>query len=258
MPRPVAPVKIKIRLAGSPGPTYLARGGSGARRTVLETGPAAAVSAAGRAPKRSPCHRDGDAIGEVRSPARQYWGAGRQVDIPPRADDRRPGGRRNAHRRPAARRRRAAHRWPPCARWARRSRDGADAVRVHGRRRRRVRGARRRARPGQFGHRRTAADRRWSPTQPLTAQFTGDASLRARPMARVTAPLARMGAQFVARAGGRLPLHRHRRARMPLPIDYERAGAVGPGEVGGAARRPQRAGRDHGDRARRRRATIPS
>jgi len=43
-------------------------------------------------------------------------------------------------------------------------------------------------------------------TQPVTAQLTGDASLRSRPMARVTVPLEEMGARFVARAGGRLPL----------------------------------------------------
>lgn len=35
--------------------------------------------------------------------------------------------------------------------------------------------------------------------------LTGDASLRRRPVDRVTVPLERMGARFVARAGGRLP-----------------------------------------------------
>lgn len=35
--------------------------------------------------------------------------------------------------------------------------------------------------------------------------LTGDASLRRRPVDRVTEPLGRMGARFVARAGGRLP-----------------------------------------------------
>ena len=54
---------------------------------------------------------------------------------------------------------------------------------------------------------------------PITAVFTGDASLNKRPMARVTGPLERMGASFVGRKGGRLPLtvigtdH-------PVPIDY--------------------------------------
>lgn len=36
--------------------------------------------------------------------------------------------------------------------------------------------------------------------------FTGDASLRRRPMARVTRPLAEMGAEILASEGGRLPL----------------------------------------------------
>ncbi|MFD2261769.1 3-phosphoshikimate 1-carboxyvinyltransferase [Lacibacterium aquatile] len=41
---------------------------------------------------------------------------------------------------------------------------------------------------------------------PFTAFMTGDGSLRKRPMARVTVPLEKMGAQFVTRSGGRLPL----------------------------------------------------
>ncbi|MEZ5833813.1 MAG: 3-phosphoshikimate 1-carboxyvinyltransferase, partial [Dongiaceae bacterium] len=36
--------------------------------------------------------------------------------------------------------------------------------------------------------------------------FTGDASLRSRPMARVSEPLSRMGARIIARSGGRPPL----------------------------------------------------
>lgn len=40
----------------------------------------------------------------------------------------------------------------------------------------------------------------------FTAFLTGDGSLRRRPMGRVTGPLGRMGARFVARGGGRLPL----------------------------------------------------
>ena len=43
-------------------------------------------------------------------------------------------------------------------------------------------------------------------TSPITATFTGDASLNKRPMARVTDPLALFGAQAVGRAGGRLPM----------------------------------------------------
>ena len=42
--------------------------------------------------------------------------------------------------------------------------------------------------------------------QPITATFCGDASLSRRPMARVTDPLARMGAAITARDGDRLPV----------------------------------------------------
>ena len=40
----------------------------------------------------------------------------------------------------------------------------------------------------------------------IFACMTGDASLRSRPMARVTGPLGRMGASFMTRAGGQLPM----------------------------------------------------
>ena len=40
----------------------------------------------------------------------------------------------------------------------------------------------------------------------LAATFTGDASLRSRPMRRVLAPLGQMGARWVGRSGDRLPL----------------------------------------------------
>jgi 3-phosphoshikimate 1-carboxyvinyltransferase len=40
----------------------------------------------------------------------------------------------------------------------------------------------------------------------IAATFTGDASLRGRPMNRVLKPLGEMGASWVCRAGGRLPL----------------------------------------------------
>ncbi len=53
----------------------------------------------------------------------------------------------------------------------------------------------------------------------LTAVFTGDASLRRRPMGRVAAPLERMGARIVAREGCRLPLAVVGAAE-PLPIAY--------------------------------------
>ena len=41
---------------------------------------------------------------------------------------------------------------------------------------------------------------------PLAASFTGDGSLRRRPMGRVLEPLGAMGAQVLGRQGGRLPL----------------------------------------------------
>lgn len=41
---------------------------------------------------------------------------------------------------------------------------------------------------------------------PITTFFTGDASLVKRPMARIIGPLEHMGASFVSRDGGRLPL----------------------------------------------------
>jgi 3-phosphoshikimate 1-carboxyvinyltransferase len=56
-------------------------------------------------------------------------------------------------------------------------------------------------------------------TTPVTATFTGDASLRSRPMGRVTGPLALFGAEARGRAGGRLPLTLTG-ARHPVPVDY--------------------------------------
>ena len=53
----------------------------------------------------------------------------------------------------------------------------------------------------------------------LTAVFTGDASLRRRPMGRVAKPLERMGARILARDGDRLPLTLVG-ASDPLPISY--------------------------------------
>ncbi|HJT06359.1 MAG TPA: 3-phosphoshikimate 1-carboxyvinyltransferase, partial [Stellaceae bacterium] len=55
--------------------------------------------------------------------------------------------------------------------------------------------------------------------QDITAFFTGDASLRRRPMRRVAEPLSRMGARIVARGGGRFPLALIG-ATAPLPIEY--------------------------------------
>ena len=54
----------------------------------------------------------------------------------------------------------------------------------------------------------------------FTSFLSGDASLRSRPMRRVMEPLGRMGASFVARSGGRLPLALTGRTDL-LPIVYE-------------------------------------
>jgi len=56
-------------------------------------------------------------------------------------------------------------------------------------------------------------------THPITCFITGDASLRSRPMARVTEPLSRFGARFVTREGGLLPLA-VTGAANPVPIEY--------------------------------------
>ena len=56
-------------------------------------------------------------------------------------------------------------------------------------------------------------------TSPISATFTGDASLRSRPMARVTDPLALFGASAVGRKGGRLPMT-ITGAANPLPVRY--------------------------------------
>ncbi|WP_170339889.1 3-phosphoshikimate 1-carboxyvinyltransferase [Ruegeria arenilitoris] len=57
-------------------------------------------------------------------------------------------------------------------------------------------------------------------TSPISATFTGDASLNKRPMARVTDPLALFGAQAVGRSGGRLPMTIVG-AADPVPVWYE-------------------------------------
>ena len=57
-------------------------------------------------------------------------------------------------------------------------------------------------------------------TTPVTAIFTGDASLRKRPMKRVLDPLARFGAEAHAREGGLLPVTLTG-ARHPMPVECE-------------------------------------
>ena len=56
-------------------------------------------------------------------------------------------------------------------------------------------------------------------TTPITVTFTGDASLRKRPMGRVTDPLALFGARAYGRTGGRLPMTIVG-AADPVPVRY--------------------------------------
>jgi 3-phosphoshikimate 1-carboxyvinyltransferase len=56
-------------------------------------------------------------------------------------------------------------------------------------------------------------------TTPMTATFTGDASLRKRPMGRVTEPLSLFGATAYGRKGGRLPMTVVG-ASNPVPVRY--------------------------------------
>ncbi|WP_417597240.1 3-phosphoshikimate 1-carboxyvinyltransferase [Pararhodobacter oceanensis] len=56
-------------------------------------------------------------------------------------------------------------------------------------------------------------------TTPISATFTGDASLNSRPMGRITDPLALFGTQAVGRAGGRLPMTLVG-AESPVPVRY--------------------------------------
>ncbi len=56
-------------------------------------------------------------------------------------------------------------------------------------------------------------------SHPITATFTGDASLSSRPMGRVIEPLSQMGADITASPGGRLPLM-VRGLNPAVPIAY--------------------------------------
>lgn len=56
-------------------------------------------------------------------------------------------------------------------------------------------------------------------SHPITATFTGDASLSGRPMGRVIEPLSKMGAEIAASPGGRLPLM-VRGINPAVPIEY--------------------------------------
>ncbi len=84
--------------------------------------------------------------------------------------------------------------------------------------------------------------------QPFDGVLVGDESLSKRPMRRVTGPLAQMGTHIDTQEDGTPPLHIHGGTQLhqhPLRI----AGRQRAGEIGGAAGRPVRAGRNHGGRA---------
>ncbi len=94
-------------------------------------------------------------------------------------------------------------------------------------------------------------------TTPITATFTGDASLRKRPMGRVTDPLSLFGTQSYGRKGGRLPMTVVGAAH-PVPVRYALpvasaqvksaillAGLNAPGETVVIEREPTR---DHSER----------
>ncbi|MDO9640036.1 MAG: 3-phosphoshikimate 1-carboxyvinyltransferase [Pseudotabrizicola sp.] len=94
-------------------------------------------------------------------------------------------------------------------------------------------------------------------TTAMTATFTGDASLRKRPMGRVTDPLSLFGTQAYGRKGGRLPMTVVG-AATPVPVRYALpvasaqvksavllAGLNAPGETVVIEREPTR---DHSER----------
>lgn len=94
-------------------------------------------------------------------------------------------------------------------------------------------------------------------TTPMTVTFTGDASLRKRPMGRVTDPLSLFGTQAYGRKGGRLPMTVVGAAN-PVPVRYALpvasaqvksaillAGLNAPGETVVIEREPTR---DHSER----------
>lgn len=94
-------------------------------------------------------------------------------------------------------------------------------------------------------------------TSPITATFTGDGSLRKRPMGRVTDPLSLFGARAYGRKGGRLPMTVVG-AADPVPVRYALpvasaqvksavllAGLNAPGETVVIEREPTR---DHSER----------
>ena len=91
----------------------------------------------------------------------------------------------------------------------------------------------------------------------ITATFDGDASLRKRPMGRILDPLRLMGAEVLVAGGGRALPDRAQGRPRPRADPLPDAGRLGADQVGRAARRPQRARRDHGRSRPRPRATTP-
>ena len=174
--------------------------------------------------------------------------AGRQIDLPSRSDPGGADGRRNHHRRPAGRRGRPAYRRRHAG--ARRScRAHRRAGLAHSRRRRRRVSPSRRARSISAIPARAAGWplARW-PAAPVTATFDGDASLRSRPMRRVLDPLEKMGARVARGRRWRTAAADAARRRRPDPDRLRAAGSFGAAQIGGAARRACRAGRDDRDR----------
>jgi len=91
---------------------------------------------------------------------------------------------------------------------------------------------------------------------PIKATFTGDASLRKRPMNRVLEPLGQMGARWEAAEGGRLPLTlkggnlHHIRYRLPVASAQVKSAVLlaGLNAEGGVEVEEPEATRDHTER----------
>ena len=90
----------------------------------------------------------------------------------------------------------------------------------------------------------------------MAVTFTGDASLRGRPMNRVLKPLGEMGARWICRQGGRLPLTlkggnlRHIAYRLPEPSAQVKSAVLLAGlqAAGGVEVIEPEATRDHTER----------
>ncbi len=186
-----------------------------ARRPAVG-GPSRPAAADPEVPEKS---FDAAVIGNIEAAHRPHPRAGRQVDLASCADAGRAGRRTDAYHRPARGRGRAADGRRRCARSAPRSCATArgtwrvDGVGIGGL-----------VEPGDvidLGNSGTGARLLMGiiAGHPITAFFTGDASLRRRPMARAAEPLQRIGARITAREGCRLPLA-ITGAAEPLPFTY--------------------------------------